>query len=240
MLRLAAPTSPIAVAILLSHTTRYTADEESTFRHVRHYLGRHDKYVVMPDSHAGIYPGLASVRLRNRLFGAARPHPALLRSEAFYRAFRAYEFLFVCHLDARICSDRLIEWCGAGYDCLPGPGFSIRRVSSFLRVLDARRSSLRSCVEALLPLGAVQWYDNRRGAGCMPEERFWSDGAAGHLPSFRIAPPDVAARLTSEPASEALRHGPASEVRLRAPREARAWEDVERRFLRLSHRPLRA
>jgi hypothetical protein len=237
MLRPAAPTPSIAVAILLSHNTRYTADEEAAFRHARHYLGRHDKYVVMPDSHAGIYPGLASLRLRNRLFAATRPQPALLRSTAFYRAFRAYEFLFVYHLDAPICSDRLIEWCAAGYDYLPGPGFSIRRVASFLRLLEARGNSVRSCVQALLPFSAVQWYENRRGGGCVPEERFWAEAAAAHDPTFRMAPPDLAARLTSEPVSRVLRHGPGSEVRLRAPREARAWEDVELRFLRLSHRP---
>lgn len=225
----------MAVAITLSHNTRYTPDEETSFRHVRHYLGRHDKYVVMPESHAGIYPGLLPMRLANRLFGATRPHASLLRSEAFYRAFREYEFLLVTHLDARVCSDRLFEWCRAGYDYIPGPGFSLRRVASFLRVLECRRSAIRRCIERLLPFTAGPWLGNRGAGGGLPEERFWSESAAQHDPTFRIAPVDVAARLTAASEGKVLRRGVGSEVRLRTPREARAWGDVEIRLVRLSH-----
>ncbi len=239
MLRPAAPPPPsVAVVITLSHNTRYTPDEETSFRHVRHYLGRHDKYVVMPESHAAIYPGLLPMRFANRFFGATRPHASLLRSEAFYRAFREYEFLLVCHLDARVCSDRLFEWCRAGYDYIPGSGFSVRRVASFLRVLECRRGAVRGCIERLLPFMAAQWLGDRGAGGGLPEERFWSEYAAQRDPTFRIAPVDVAARLTSEPEGRVLRHGLGSDVRVRTAREARAWGDVEIRFARLSHRAM--
>jgi hypothetical protein len=148
----------VAVVIPLSHDrTTYTPDEDLSFRHVRHYLGRYDKYVLVPESHHAIYPGLIPKRFPNRYFRDARAHQALLLSEQFYRAFEAYEFVLVYDLEALVFSDRLAEWCRAGYDYIGAPwlispdtphiteqkvgsgGFSLRRVRSFLRVLASRR-----------------------------------------------------------------------------------------------------
>ena len=147
----------VAVAITLSDRTSYTPDEEISFRHVRHYLGGYDTYVVMPESHQAIYPGLMPKRFPDRFFGSPRAHTSLLLSEDFYRAFLAYEFVLIYHLDALVFADRLAEWCRAGYDYIGAPwlispdtpqiteekvgngGFSLRRVRSFLRVLGSRR-----------------------------------------------------------------------------------------------------
>lgn len=145
-----------AVVVTLSHKTTYTPDEEQSFRHVRHYLARYDKYVLVPESHQGVYPGLIPKRFPDRYFGSARAHGSLLLSEAFYRAFLDYEYILIYHLDALVFSDRLLEWCLAGYDYIGAPwllspdtpqiteqkvgngGFSLRRVRSFLRVLGSR------------------------------------------------------------------------------------------------------
>jgi hypothetical protein len=146
-----------AVVVTLSHKTQYTADEEIAFRHVRHFLGRYDKYVLIPDSHAAIYPGFIPKRFPARFFSSPQAHGSLLLSEQFYRAFLDYDFILVCHLDALVLSDQLAEWCRAGYDYIGAPwmpspdtphvnepsvgggGFSLRRVRSFLRVLSSRR-----------------------------------------------------------------------------------------------------
>ena len=58
----------------LSHQTSYTPDEEIAFRHVRHYLGRYDTYVVIPESHQAIYPGMMPKRFPDRFFGSPRAH----------------------------------------------------------------------------------------------------------------------------------------------------------------------
>jgi hypothetical protein len=147
----------VAVVLTLSHRTTYTPDEELAFRHARRYLGAHDIYALVPQSHQATYPGLMEMRFPDRFFGSARAHGSLLLSQRFYEAFRAYEFVLIHHLDALVFSDQLAEWCAAGYDYIGAPwlispdtpqiteskvgngGFSLRRVESFLRVLRSRR-----------------------------------------------------------------------------------------------------
>ncbi len=147
----------VAIVLTLSHGTSYTPDEEVAFRHVRHYLSRYDKYVLVPESHRATYPGFLTRRFPDRFFGSPRAHGTLLLSEQFYNAFLDYEFVLIHHLDALVFSDRLGEWCGAGYDYIGAPwlispdtrhiteekvgngGFSLRRVRSFLRVLRSRQ-----------------------------------------------------------------------------------------------------
>lgn len=146
-----------AVVVTLPPKTHYTTDEEISFRHVRHFLGRYDKYVLIPDKHQAIYPGFVPKRFPARFFRSPRAHNRLLLSEQFYKAFLDYEFILVYDLDALVFSDELADWCRAGYDyigapSLPSPGtphvaeqkvgsggFSLRRVRSFLRVLRSPR-----------------------------------------------------------------------------------------------------
>ena len=154
----AAPAQQLAaVVITLSHKTTYTADEETSFRHVRQHLSGWDKYVLIPQSHAASYPGLIPKRFPDRYFGSPSAHGALLLSEAFYRAFLDYEYILVYHLDALVFADELRHWCSLGYDYIGAPwlrspdtphiveekvgngGFSLRRVRSFLDVLRSRR-----------------------------------------------------------------------------------------------------
>ena len=146
-----------AVVITLSHKTTYTADEEISFRHVRHHLSGWDKYVLVPQSHQASYPGLTPKRFPDRYFGSPRAHGELLLSERFYRAFLNYEFILIYHLDALVFGDQLARWCSLEYDYIGAPwlrsadtphiveekvgngGFSLRRVRAFLDVLRSRR-----------------------------------------------------------------------------------------------------
>lgn len=145
-----------AVVVTLSTKTQYTPDEEIAFRHVRQYLSRYDKYVLVPDDHGASYPGFMEKRFPRRFFGSAQAHGKLLLSDRFYRAFLDYEYILIYHLDALVFADELREWCGEGYDYIGAPwllspdtphitaekvgngGFSLRRVRSFLRVLASK------------------------------------------------------------------------------------------------------
>lgn len=40
----------------------------------------------------------------------------LMLSPLFYKRFRAYEYMLICHLDAFVFRDELEEWCQLGYD----------------------------------------------------------------------------------------------------------------------------
>jgi hypothetical protein len=229
----------VAVAITLSHRTAYTDDEEVAFRHVRHYLARYDKYVVVPRSHGVRYPGLTPMRFDDRYFGSSRAHAALLLSDDFYRAFSDYEFLLVYHLDALVFSDQLAEWCDAGYDFIGPPwlvcadtphiteakvgngGFSLRRVSSFRRVLRSRRyfvepeeywrryaartapllraiNSPRRLLKRLLMFNDIHWHIRWAIRGDVHEDRFWAENATQYDPGFRIAPVETALRFAIE------------------------------------------
>jgi hypothetical protein len=235
------PTPPsVAIVITPSHNrTTYTSDEDLSFRHVRHYLGRYDKYVLMPASHHAIYPGLIPKRFPDRYFRSACAHESLLLSEQFYRAFLDYEFILTYNLDALVFSDRLDEWCRAGYDYIGAPwlispdtphitaykvgsgGFSLRRVSSFLRVLASRRyfvepgeywrkyaartgrftrllNTPRKFLKRLVPFNGVRWHVRSALHGNVHEDRFWAEYATHYDPDFRIAPVEVAMRFAFE------------------------------------------
>jgi hypothetical protein len=233
----AAPSAAVVVA--LSHRSTYSPDEETAFRHIRHYLGRHHVYVLIPESHAATYPGFREKRFPDRYFGSARAHGALLLSKRFYRAFEEYDYILVHHLDALAFGDRLEEWCAAGYDYIGAPwlvspdtphidrekvgngGFSLRRVSSFLRVLSSPRYFVapedywrsyaarthpllravnypRRFLKRVRALNDVHWHIRWALRGDVHEDRFWAEYATHYDPSFRIAPVDVAMRFAFE------------------------------------------
>jgi hypothetical protein len=172
----------VAVVVTLSTKTSYDASEEIAFRHVRHYLSRYDKYVLIPEDHPAIYPGFIPKRFDPKYFGDAQRHGRLLLSEAFYRAFLDYEYILIHHLDALAFSDELLDWCRAGYDYIGAPwllspdtphitaqkvgngGFSLRRVRSFLRVLGSREYMVdpdeywrRYCARTSTAMQALNW-----------------------------------------------------------------------------------
>lgn len=80
----------------------------------------------------------------------------LLMQVAFYKAFSEYEYLLICQLDVFVFSDMLEHFTQLGYDYIGAPwfesfgsttndnkilgvgngGFSLRKVSSVLRILD--------------------------------------------------------------------------------------------------------
>lgn len=79
-----------------------------------------------------------------------------LMSPEFYILFAQYEFILVHQLDVVVFEDRLIEWCDKGYDYVGPPmfqgeepqpvlwqsgngGFSLRKTSSFLKLLSSRK-----------------------------------------------------------------------------------------------------
>jgi hypothetical protein len=257
----------VAVVLCLSHRTSYTPDEELSFRHVRHYLGGYDTHVLVPDSHAAIHPGFIPARFPDRFFGSARAHGALLLSPQFYRAFQAYEFVLVHHLDALVFADRLAEWCGAGYDYIGAPwlvspdtphiteqkvgngGLSLRRVGSFLRVLQSRRyfvdpgeywrryaartggmmrliNTPRKYLKHLVPLNDVRWHIRWALQGDVHEDRFWSEYATHYDPGFRIAPVDVAMRFAFEAEPRAC----FERIGRQLPFGAHRWQKFDRAF----------
>jgi Protein of unknown function (DUF5672) len=228
-----------AVVVTLSNKTAYSADEEIAFRHIRRYLSRWDKFVLIPDDHPAIYPGFIPQRFPPRYFGSALAHGKLLLSDRFYLSFLDYEYILIHHLDALVFRDELMEWCAAGYDYIGAPwllspdtphitaskvgngGFSLRRVRSFLRVINSRRyfrdpdeywrsycartstaiqliNWPRKILKRYGIFNDVRWHIRWAVHGDVHEDRFWSEYSTHYDPKFQIAPVDVGMRFAFE------------------------------------------
>jgi hypothetical protein len=156
----------VAVVVPLPNRKELTPDERVSLRHLLHFLGRYDKYLVIPESLGVDYPGFLIKRFSNSFFGSLAAHNRLMLSLRFYEAFRNYKYILIYHPDALVFSDQLLQWCETDLDYIGAPwlncndspwvktprvgngGFSLRKVESFLQVL-------RSPVYAVDP--AIYW-----------------------------------------------------------------------------------
>lgn len=156
----------VAIVVPLSNRPGLTPDERISLRHLLHFLGHYDRYVVAPASLPVDLPGFGVQRFADHFFGSVAAHTRLLFSDRFYARFAEYEYILLYHLDALVFSDQLLEWCDRGYDMIGAPwftvlpsagvapsgpaygeistgagngGFALRRVRAFRDVLNSRR-----------------------------------------------------------------------------------------------------
>lgn len=145
----------VAIVVPLSNRSELFPDEEISLRHLTHYLGHYDKYLIVPEELEIYIPGFELARFGVQYFGSAAANTQLMLSPQFYERFLAYEYIFIYHLDALVFSDQLEAWCDAGYDYIGPPwfpaddmpwvtepgvgngGFCLRKVESCLKVLNS-------------------------------------------------------------------------------------------------------
>jgi hypothetical protein len=131
------------------------ADEQISYRHLVHFLGGFDKYLVSPKSLGVTLEGFGVKHFPNEFFHSTATYSALLISPEFYRAFARYKYLLVYQLDSLVFSDKLLDWCAKDLDYVGAPwfsedgadfveesavgngGLSLRKIESCLRVLEA-------------------------------------------------------------------------------------------------------
>ncbi len=150
------------VAIVIPiYKRELSADERLSLRHLDHYLGGYDKYIIAPKK-LNMYLSRNfnnySVRLlEDKHFRSKYSYSCLLTSKSFYEIFFGYEYILIYQLDCLVFSDQLLEWCKKGYDyigapwykkvitaegwslkadCVGNGGFSLRKVKSHLNVLE--------------------------------------------------------------------------------------------------------
>jgi hypothetical protein len=143
----------VAVTVPLASHPELSADEEISLRHLRHFLGHYDRFVIAPESMDVRHDDFQVLRFPDRYFGSANAQTRLMVRPEYYEAFSDYEFILTYQLDALVLADRLLEWCDSGFDFVGPPnhglsdrlsvvcsgGFALRRVESFLRVLRSDR-----------------------------------------------------------------------------------------------------
>ncbi len=142
----------IAIVVSRPHL-KLTDDECISLRHLTHFLGEYDRYLVGPRSVRGTLEGFETRRFPDKYFRSHRANSALFVTRDLYSAFAEYKFILVYELDALVFSNRLLEWCKRGFDFVGAPwlyvdwlegpprvgngGFSLRRVEAFLEVFDS-------------------------------------------------------------------------------------------------------
>ena len=233
--------SPLAVAVPF-YRVPLDADEEVSLASFRRHLGGYPLYFVTPE-HLRLPDGFVRKNERQIAFPDSHFHDIgtynrLLLSAAFYRAFSRHEFLLVGQLDALVLSGEAAHWCRRGWDYIGAPwgdnyrtgggveltgvgngGFSMRRVSSALRVLSApmpahadysmgpppkwwywrrvRRLMLGiNWLRRFLPPISAEAHLRKYYSG--NEDVFWGVHAAKVDPSFRVAPVGEAIRFAFE------------------------------------------
>ena len=151
------PSKLVAVVVPLSNRVELTSEEEISLRHLLHFLGKYDKYVIMPRSLRADFPEFGIKRFNNEFFGSAAAHSKLLLSPIFYKSFSDYKYILIYHLDSLVFSDQLTQWCERDFDFIGPPwikheeapytgfprfegkvgngGFSLRKIRSFLKVI---------------------------------------------------------------------------------------------------------
>jgi Protein of unknown function (DUF5672) len=149
----------VAVVVPLSNRAELNQDEKISMRHLVHFLGKYDKYLVIPPNLDVSYQDFRNTSFPDRFFGSIKAHCQLLLSSLFYEAFSGYKYILIYHLDALVFSDQLAHWCDRDYDYVGPPwiqvddapyadmpiyagkvgngGFSLRKVDSFLKVINS-------------------------------------------------------------------------------------------------------
>lgn len=153
------PSKAVAIVVPFSDRSYLLPDEEVSLRHLRHFLGRYDTFLVAPPDSSIKVEGFRAKGFSAKFFGSAAAHNRLLSSCEFYQAFVDYEYIFFYHLDSLAFSDQLDDWCATNLDYIGPPwivcddypwvkrprvgngGFTLLRVASALKVLTNRHRS---------------------------------------------------------------------------------------------------
>jgi hypothetical protein len=151
------PMKTVAIAVPLSMQPHLTPEETISLRHLEHFLGKYDRYLIASKSVDTSLPGFGIKRFSEKFFGSREAHNNLLLSSQFYQAFQEYQYLLIYHLDALVFSDQLLQWCETNLDYIGAPwlpcqdapdvktprvgngGFSLRKIESFLKVIHSTR-----------------------------------------------------------------------------------------------------
>lgn len=232
----------VAVVVPMHNRKKLTTDEEISLKHLIHFLGRFDKYLVVPETLDIDIPGFRPKRFSNYFFGSLAAHTRLMLSAKFYQSFADYKYILIYHTDALVFSDQLSQWCESDLDYVGPPwvqcpetpwvsvpkvgngGFSLRKVASFLRVLDSDKYAVdpaeywrrhyagapilkRSINLPKKYLKRFKYFNGvKRELADWPkvtwrnEDHFWADRARHYYDDFKIADFATALRFGFEAA----------------------------------------
>ena len=214
------------VAIVIPyHKKTISKTEETSIKQLTKFLGSYDKFLVLPESIKKVsfkIPGVVKIiNFPNEYFTSVPKYCEMLNTKWFYDKFLNYEYILIYQLDVLVFSNQILEWCNKAYDFIGAPffnpligklsfkpghpvsggngGFSLRKVSSFLKVIDlaeklATRTSTNPIIRKLWFLTAVLtnrshkiWLDAVPQIYPFNEDGFWSYEAPKYYNKFKVA-----------------------------------------------------
>ena len=147
------PSKSVAILVLLSTRPTLTEDEKISVRHLEHYLGKYDRYLVGPPDSPIRLEGFRIKSFPGKFFGSVTAINHIMYAPLFFKAFEDYRYIFVYHLDSLVFSDQMEKWCKTDLDYIGAPwmqcpdypwvtkprvgntGFGMMKVESALKVL---------------------------------------------------------------------------------------------------------
>lgn len=224
------------VAIIVPmYRQQLSKNEKISMHQLLHFLGHYDKFIIAPKWIGINYPDFKSIKFNGNYFKSARTYSKLLLKEKFYKKFNNYEYILIYQLDALVFSDQLLDWCEKGYDYIGAPwikehletygeyeyhdacgngGFSLRKVSSAIKIIEKAKKSLlitfykmaiaglsiiktRSLKETLRR-GNKIWTESAPHRTCLLEDRYWVFKAPKFNKNFKTPPIEVGLKFSFE------------------------------------------
>lgn len=150
----------IAAVLIPIYKNELSRSEQISLQQCKKILDRYAVILVAPQTmkiENRELAGLPVERFPQSFFDGISGYNQLMLSKEFYQRFERYEYILVYQLDAFVFSDRLQHFCELGYDYIGAPwlqgyryitglerrylhvgngGFSLRKISAFLRILN--------------------------------------------------------------------------------------------------------
>ena len=114
-------THPTVTVIVPTHLPEPDAMGKVSLAQTLSVLHRHVITFVVPVGldvrwYEDFCRGKAEVRFERFEWHGFFEYSRLMLNPAFYRRFLDYDYVLICHLDAFVFKDELLEWCERGYD----------------------------------------------------------------------------------------------------------------------------
>lgn len=167
-----------------------------------------------------VAPSAEVVVFDDRYFTSWDNYSEFLTLPPLFEAVASYEFILKYELDAFVFEDQLLEWCQRDWDYIGAPwmnrrrewvgvgngGFSLRKVGSCLKVLEAKRAMesgnrparFRRRLARMIARARLGRWVYKYVFPEAQEDVFWAKRAPDYYPAWKVAPVDEAMRFSME------------------------------------------
>jgi len=169
--------------------------EKISLKHLLKFLGRYDKYFIVPEGLNIKLRGFGNKSFDKRYFNSVKDYNKLMLSKEFYEAFQSYEYILTYQLDCLVFSDQLEYWCDQGYDFIGAPWY--KEILPWVKEDSVGNSGfcLRNVQNCLKVLNKIDAKDIRCN-----DDIFFGLKAKKIFLDFKVAPPEVAVGFSFETA----------------------------------------